>query len=174
VAELHRVAVLCNVEAVKYQHERLTWQVVGDQLVLAGMIDENCDLVKLLDNEVDGHLAMDLAGVTFINSLGVREWIRMQQAATTAKIALELRRVSEPIIHQLNIVPAARGASVVASFYAPYECDHCDREHLMLLDLRTHGAELAKHTAPKLNCPECERPLLFSDPDELYFGFLRA
>lgn len=159
---------------MKYQHERLTWQVVGDQLVLAGAIDEHADLLKLLENEVDGRLNLDLGGVTFINSLGVREWIRMQQAAARASIALELRRVAEPIVHQLNIVPAARGSSTVVSFFAPYECDHCDREHLMLIDVRAHGAELATQKAPKLHCPTCERPLLFSDPDELYFGFLRA
>jgi hypothetical protein len=150
----------------------MTCEVKGGQLVIAGAIDENCDLVRMLDHEIDGKVVLDLGGVTFINSLGVREWIRMQQAAATAQITIELRRVAEPIVHQLNIVPAARGASVVTSFFAPYECDHCDREHLMLLDVRTHAAELAKQKAPPQTCPDCNRPLMFSDPDELYFGFL--
>src|SRR5262245_62066006 len=142
----------------------MTYASSGDQLVLSGAIDESSDLVALLEHEVHGRLALDLAGITFINSLGVREWIRMPQAASTAKITLELRRVAEPIVHQLNIVPAARGASIVTSFFAPYECEDCDREHLMLLDVRTHGIELAKLRAPVLACPSCKRSLMFSDP----------
>ena len=152
----------------------MTYEKAGDQLVLAGSIDETSELIRLLDHEVNGRLALDLAGITFINSLGVREWIRMQQAAATARIRIELRRVAEPIVHQLNIVPAARGVSIVTSFYAPYECEHCDIEHLMLLDVRTHGVELARLRAPGLACPKCKRPLVFSDPPELYFMFLAA
>ena len=37
---------------------------------------------------------------------------------------IELRRVCEPLVHQLNIVPAARGVSMVTSFFAPFHwCD---------------------------------------------------
>jgi len=152
----------------------MSYEKRGDALFLSGAIDETAQLGKLLEHEVDGRLVLDLGGVTFINSLGVRDWIRMQQAAATARIGIELRRVAEPIVHQLNIVPAARGTSIVTSFYAPYECEECDREHLMLLDVRTHGADLAKRIPPKLGCPDCKRPLGFADPPDLYFMFLTS
>lgn len=126
----------------------------GDQLLLAGTIDETAKLQDLVAHAKDGKLVLDLAGITFINSIGVREWCYMQQAAAKAKIAIELRRVAEPMVHQLNIVPAARGVSIVSSFYAPYECDECDREFVMLLDVRTYGTDLAKQRPPTLKCPD--------------------
>ena len=152
----------------------MSFEKRGDALFLAGAIDETAQLGKLLEHAADGSLVLDLGGITFINSLGVRDWIRMQQAAAAAKVRIELRRVAEPIVHQLNIVPATRGVSIVTSFYAPYECEDCDREHVMLLDVRTHGADLARRIPPQLACPDCKRPLVFSDPPELYFTFLTA
>ena len=150
----------------------MTCEVRGNHLTLAGVIDENAQLVRLLDHAKDQRLVIDLGGITFINSLGIREWIRMQQAAEGAQIRIELLRVAEPIVHQFNIRPAARGVSIVTSFFAPYECDNCDAEHLMLLDVRTHGADLAKQTAPAMKCPDCGHAMGFADPPDLYFMFL--
>ena len=150
----------------------MTCDVRGNHLTLAGAIDEHAQLLRVLDHAKDQRLVLDLGGITFINSLGIREWIRMQQAAANAQIAIELRNVAEVLIHQMNIMPAARGVSMVTSFYAPYECDECDAEHSMLLDVRTHGADIAKQRAPVMKCPDCGGELVFADPAELYFMFL--
>lgn len=146
----------------------------GGQLVLSGTIDETAKLVELLTYARDGRLALDLGAITFINSPGVRAWIALQQVAASQRIALELRRVSEPIVHQLNIVPAARGVSLVSSFFAPYECEECDREQVMLLDMRQHGVDLAHMRPPAMTCPDCKRSMSFAHPPELYFTFLSA
>jgi hypothetical protein len=151
---------------------RLTCEVRGNHLMVAGVLDETAQLVRLLDHAQGQRLVLDLGGITFINSLGIREWIRMQQAAAAARIAIELVRVAEPLIHQMNIMPAARGVSIVSSFYAPYECDECDVEHAMLLDVRTHGADLANQRPPIMKCPDCGHELVFLDPPELYFMFM--
>src|SRR5215217_1898116 len=97
-------------------HAAMTCEVRGNRLTLTGAIIENANLVRMLDHAKDQRLILDLGAVTFINSLGIREWIRMQQAAETARIGIELQRVCEPIVHQLNIMPAARGVSLVTSF----------------------------------------------------------
>jgi anti-anti-sigma regulatory factor len=144
----------------------------ADQVLLAGQIDESAKLSDLIPLAKNGRLVLDLAGITFINSIGVREWCYMQQAAAKAKVSIELRRVAEPMVHQLNIVPAARGVSIVSSFFAPYECDECDREYLILLDVRQHGADLARMRAPSQKCPDCKEELVFGHPPELYFTFL--
>jgi anti-anti-sigma regulatory factor len=98
---------------------RITVTEQGDALVLAGAIDETAALPELVGRARGGRLVLDLAGVTFINSLGVRDWIRMQVAAQQAGLAVELRRVSEPLVHQLNMIIAARGAAQITSFFAP-------------------------------------------------------
>ena len=151
---------------------RMSCEVRGDQLFLEGVIDENAKLLDLIGRARNGKLILDLGGVTFINSIGVREWCRMQQAAQNIGLAIELRRVCEPLVHQLNIVPAARGVSIVTSFFAPYECENCDSEHEVVLDVRLHGSALAKMKPPEMPCPDCRKPLVFASMPELYFTFL--
>jgi hypothetical protein len=153
-------------------HPRMTCEVRGNHLTLTGVIDENAQLVRLVEHAREWNLVLDLGGITFVNSLGIREWIRFQQAAAAASIRVELRRVAEPIVHQLNIMPAARGVSLVTSFFTPYVCGGCDGEHAMLLDVRTHSADIANKRAPKMKCPECKHEMEVVDPPELYFMFL--
>src|SRR3954462_14902917 len=106
----------------------VTWQRRGDQVLLTGAIDDQAKLGAVLAEAQDGRLVLDLGAVTFINSLGLREWIRMQAGAVAGNIRVELRRVPEIIVHQLNIVLATRGNSIVTSFYAPYTCEDCDHD----------------------------------------------
>src|SRR5690606_24012401 len=114
---------------------RMQVQPAGNgQLVLTGSIDETAGLLEILGHAHGGRLALDLGGITFINSLGVRDWIRMQSTATEHRIQLELHRVAEVIVHQLNMIIATRGTSKVASFFAPYACDACGREESLLID----------------------------------------
>jgi predicted RNA-binding Zn-ribbon protein involved in translation (DUF1610 family) len=138
--------------------------------VLAGSIDESSELDQLLARAQHASLVLDLAGVTFINSLGVRDWIRMLAAATQRGITVELVRVSEPLIHQLNMIVATRART--HSFFAPYACDGCGREDSMLIDADTHGAELARLIPPGMACPECGTAMVFNDFPERYFSFL--
>jgi eukaryotic-like serine/threonine-protein kinase len=151
---------------------RLNIEPANGQLVLSGAIDETSALNELVMRGQGGRLVLDLAGVTFINSLGVRDWIRMQAEATRQSLAIELRRVSEPIIHQLNMIIATRGTARVSSFYAPYACDACGREESLLVDAITNGASLAQLVPPPMQCPECGAQMAFNDFPERYFSFL--
>ena len=139
---------------------------------IKGAIDEAAQLVPLVAHARGGRLVLDLAGVTFINSVGVREWVHMQREAAAKGVRIELRRVAEVIIHQLNIVPAARGVSIVSSFYAPYECERCETDADCLIDVSAHGAALAHFEPPVMTCPHCKREMEFADPPELYLAFL--
>lgn len=150
---------------------RIVIETQGDALVISGALDESARLAELLDRARGGLLVLDLGGVTFINSLGVRDWIRMQAAAQRAGIAIELRRVSEPVIHQLNMIIATRGARV-RSFFAPYACDACGREESMLIDAVAHARGLAELSPPAMTCAECGARMVFNDFPERYFSFL--
>lgn len=151
---------------------RLTVTPHGDALVLAGAIDETADLMALLARAQGGRLVLDLAGITFINSLGVRDWIRMQATATQTGVALELRRVAEVLIHQLNMIIATRGTARVTSFFAPYACDRCGREESLVVDAVASAAALSRLEPPAQTCPECGSPMAFNDFPERYFSFL--
>ncbi len=154
-------------------HGRMT--VVTERagvLQIGGALDETSGLVELVGRAVEHELVLDLGGVTFINSLGVRDWIRMQAAATKAGVHLEMRKVSEPVVHQLNMIVATRGTGSVSSFYAPYACDACGREESRLIDAVANAAALQKMEAPPMVCPECSQPMAFNDFPERFFSFL--
>lgn len=151
---------------------RMTIDTQGDALILGGAIDEAAALHELIGRARGGRLVLDLAGVTFINSLGVRDWIRMQAAAQQANLAVELRRVSEPLVHQLNMIIATRGNAAVTSFFAPYACDACGREDSLLVDAVAHHAGLTRLEPPPMTCPECGAQMAFNDFPERYFSFL--
>lgn len=151
---------------------RLQVQPGDGQLLLSGAIDETAGLMDLLARAQGGRLVLDLGGVTFINSLGVRDWIRMQAAATQGQLQIELRRVAEVIVHQLNMIIATRGTARVTSFFAPYACDRCGREESLLIDAVAHAAQLAQLQAPAMPCPECGEPMAFNDFPERYFSFV--
>jgi hypothetical protein len=150
---------------------RLTITRTADAIALTGVIDEASYLGELLPAG-PGLLRLDLAGVTFINSLGVREWIRFLATAAQGGVKVELARVSEPLIQQLNMIVAARGQADVLSFYAPYACDACGREESLLIDLAVHRAQLVKGDAPPAKCPECGADMAFNDFPQRYFLFL--
>lgn len=147
-------------------------QKTDGQLALSGAIDETAGLNDLLGQANGGRLVLDLSGITFINSLGVRDWIRMQAKATEQKLQVELRRVAEVIVHQLNMIIATRGTARVTSFYAPYACDACGREESLLVDAVANGDQLAQLQPPTQTCPECGAQMAFNDFPERYFSFL--
>jgi hypothetical protein len=151
----------------------LTYAQRGDKLAIEGAIDDKADVLGLMTHAKAGRLVLDLGAIRFINSIGVREWIRLQQAAAKADVQIELYRVAVVLVHQFNIVPATCGFAIIHSFFAPYLCEECDAEHDMVLDQRLHEADLAKHTPPPMTCPECRRAMVFRDPPELYLSFLR-
>jgi hypothetical protein len=150
---------------------RLTISRTADAIALTGVIDEAAYLAELLPPGA-GVLRLDLAGVTFINSLGVREWIRFLANAAAGGVRVELARVSEPLIQQLNMILAARGQAEVLSFFAPYACDACGREESLLIELAHHRAQLATGEAPPARCPECGAAMAFNDFPQRYFLFL--
>ncbi len=153
---------------------RMTIDPQGDALVIGGAIDESAALHEILSRAIAGRLILDLGGVTFINSLGVRDWIRMQAAAQKSGLAVELRRVAEVLVHQLNMIIATRGNAAVTSFYAPYACDACGREESLLIDAVTNATGLSKLEPPPMTCPECGAAMAFNDFPERYFSFLSS
>jgi anti-anti-sigma regulatory factor/predicted RNA-binding Zn-ribbon protein involved in translation (DUF1610 family) len=153
---------------------RMTIDPQGDALMIGGAIDEAAALHEMVARAIAGRLVLDLGAVTFINSLGVRDWIRMQAAAQKAGLAVELRRVAEPLVHQLNMIIATRGNAAVTSFFAPYACDACGREESLLIDAVTNATGLQNLEAPVMTCPECGAAMAFNDFPERYFSFLSS
>ncbi len=143
----------------------------GLDVVMRGQIDEGTELVGLAD-KTDKAIHIDLERVSFINSVGVREWIRMLRALKKTGIVVRMRRCSEAMIHQMNMIVEAKGSAEVDSFFAPYVCDGCGYEGSMCLDVAPHLEQFRQMQAPPVACPECTQPMEFNEIPERYLLFL--
>jgi hypothetical protein len=144
------------------------------RLTLAGRIDDSAPLVGLVDQVRADDVVIDTGGVVFINSIGVREWMRFLRglAATGSRIRLE--NVAEVIVTQMNLIPDLRIGATVASVQAPYACDKCGAELGALVDVVRHADELRAMRPPTYTCPECGGVMRLADYPDRYFSFLKA
>jgi hypothetical protein len=77
-------------------------------------------------------VVLDLAGVTAINSVGIREWIKWIKAFPEA-VKLKVRHVPKIIVDQINMVAGfLPPGTVIESFYVPYYSDNSGSEKMVL------------------------------------------
>ena len=146
----------------------------GQVLVLTGHVDENSDLVHRTADMVSGdHVAFDAERIETIDSLGVREWLRMTEALTSRGVAVVVRRCSEVMVQQINIMLGSMIAIDVESFMAPYACESCGVETMECLVVADHLGELVADKVPERVCAQCGKAMEFGDLAQRYFSFVR-
>ena len=155
---------------------KLEISIEGDaasrRVTLIGRIDEAAHLDTVVDQIAAREVVIDTAGVFFVNSVGVRDWIRLLRGLDGKGARIVLEGCSEPMVSQLNLIPNARGRADVASLHAPYLCDGCGLDTAMLLPVATYAEELRAMKPPVLRCPECGGEMRLADLPERYFTFL--
>ena len=152
---------------------RMTVRIDGARLVLAGRIDDSAQLGELASQLPGGDVVIDTGGVTFVNSVGIRELIRLVRVLRErGRIMLE--RVADVLVTQVNLVPELARSVTVVSFHAQYACPKCGAEHAPLIDVRVHAELLHLGVAPRLPCPECGAASELADFPERYLGFFKT
>lgn len=137
--------------------------------MLDGQIDDTVQL-KALADEIHDKVVIDLARVSFINSVGVREWVRLLKALHERGVKVIARRCSEALVFQFNMIPQTLEGIAVESFFAPYACASCSAERSICIEVAPHLASLRRAVPPPMACPTCARPMEF---DEIAERFLR-
>lgn len=144
-------------------------QVLPNELVieLIGAIDEDADFKELLGLE-QKTIVFDFDKVSMINSCGIREWIKFLEKLPEA-IHIVYKNCPQIIIEQINMVHGffRKGASI-ESFYAPYYCEECGKEHKAPLK----AEQVKNRKAPKIDCPVCGKEMDFDAIEAQYFSFL--
>jgi anti-anti-sigma regulatory factor len=140
-------------------------------VVMHGQLDERADLESFAKQLADA-VVLDLERITFINSIGVREWIRMLRALEMRKVRVVLRRCSEALVLQMNMILEMQTGTTVESFFAPYLCEDCGHESSRCLDVREHAAGLRRMQLPPQPCGECGSMMQFSEIPARYLLFL--
>jgi len=142
------------------------------RVALRGRLDESAGVSARATAWAAAEVVLDTADVSFINSIGVREWLRLLRGLAEANARVRLERCAEVIIEQINMIPDARGTAEVISFHAPYQCSVCGLEASMLLDVHRHGASMRRMQAPPMTCPDCGQPMDLYEVPEKFFSFL--
>lgn len=144
---------------------RSTATITGNRVTLAGRIDETAQLLPLVAQLPAGPIVVDPEGVTFINSVGMREWVRFLRAAREGReVALE--RVADVLMTQMNLIGELRGLPI-RSFHAQYECRACGAEAQPLVDADPDAL-------PPVPCKECGAAMELADFPERYLSIFRS
>lgn len=147
---------------------RLDVQIHGARMALVGRFDDGVvGLPEMADALPHGDVTIDLEGITFVNSVGMREWVRLVRILKD-RGTITLARVAEGLMGQMNLIPEFKGAVRVASFHAQYACSKCGAEADPLIDAVAHLLELRAKNFPVMACPECGSPMELAEFPERY------
>ena len=99
-------------------------------LTLKGAIDEDANFTQA---PVTGTaVVVDLAGVTAINSVGIREWIKWTKTFP-AGCKMTVRNCPKIVVDQINMVLGfLPSGTKVESFYVPYYSEASGNEKMVL------------------------------------------
>lgn len=148
---------------------RLDVKVAGNRVTLAGRIDDTAALADLPGRLPAGEVVIDTEGVTFVNSIGMREWIRLLRALRDGGRPVILERVADVLMTQMNLIAELAGAMVISSFHAQYVCPSCGHEGTPLVDAAKGLAAM-----PALPCPECGSAMELGDFPERYLMIFKG
>ncbi len=152
--------------------------VTGDaterRLVIRGRLDEGAVLTKHVPAWTARTVVVDSRAVTFINSIGIREWMHFLAGLAAAGAAVVHEACAEVLVEQMCFIPAVRGGGEVRSFHAPYACTACGHEASVLIDVARHRAELDRQETPLVPCGACGQPMGLADVPARWLAFLRG
>ena len=154
------------------RNSRLDLRVEGARVSLTGRIDDTTSFAELTTTLPAGGVTLDTSGVTFVNSIGMREWIRLIRALRE-RGPVVLERVADVLMTQMNMIRELATSVQVTSFHAQYVCSACGHESAPLVEVGAHADSLAAMKAPKLPCPECGVAMDLGDFPERYLSIFR-
>ncbi len=137
----------------------------------SGVIDERFEGKKTASGIKAKKLVLDLGRVVRVSSFGVREWLDFIAAVGRNVEDLYLINCAPKVMNQLNIVSGFTGKGRVVSFFAPYHCEYCDTENIVLLNVDRDFDAISKLKAPDRACAACGNPETFDDDPASYFAF---
>jgi len=156
------------------QNDKLTIEKITvdgkTQIVLKGVIDEDTDFEEI--KKETGPIHLNLSGITGINSLGIRMWVNFwRELSSTPVYYIECPPV---IVRQMSMIPSFSGHAHVMSVYAPYVCNDCEAERLVLISedqLKTSPPNIPE----TISCSSCNNGEMELDGSpRQYFSFKRG
>jgi anti-anti-sigma regulatory factor len=148
-------------------------KVEGTRLVLelSGNVDEDANFLPP-DIGASTDIVLDLEGITAINSVGIREWIKWIKSIPTNG-TLTVRKCPKIVVDQINMVsgflpPAAK----IESFFVPYYSDSSGTEKMILFLNGKEFKDGEVHAPPEVK-DEAGENMEMDVIEAKYFKFLK-
>jgi hypothetical protein len=145
---------------------------------LIGYIGENSPLFDLSLFKIE-KLVIDLGKVSYINSVGIKNWI-LWSRKIPKECQLTLFRVPPSIVNQINVVAGFLPThAVVESILVPYYCDTCSKEDTIVYEKGKHytltnGEVKGTVVHPKdIKCGKSECTYTIDILQSKYFKFIK-
>lgn len=139
---------------------------------LTGAIEENVDLEALI-GDPGPDLIVSSKGVTRINSIGVKTWIKTFQTFAQKGTKITLTECSIPIVEQINLISNFSAGAAIESVYCPYLCQDCGADYVVLF--KTEDVAKVQFQLPKSKCAKCGGANVeFDDIADDYFYFMTS
>ena len=136
---------------------------------IVGAIEENVDLETLI-GPVSGLLQIHCRGITRINSVGVKMWMRYFQSLHKKNIEIEFLECSPAVVEQLNLISNFTCGGNVVSILLPFVCTKCKND--FVASMTTQELRAAQLVIPALKCEKPECAAEFDDDPSEYLYFL--
>ena len=134
---------------------------------LRGVLDENADLSGL--ELAAPPLRLDLGGLTRLNSIGVRNFLKFLQAWGEKPLSYE--HCTSDFVDQMNMIPALLGSrrqAVVTEVAVPFQCESCDHE--TEAQMKVADCKRALNEGPLTRpCDQCGKTMVVHN--DSYFAF---
>lgn len=141
----------------------------GLAVELNGTIEENVNFEQLI-GPFTGNLIVKCRGITRINSVGVKTWMRYFQGLKAQGKTFKFIECPQPVIEQLNMISNFACGGDVISVLLPFSCMKCQNEfvaNIQTQELRAGGLQV-----PAVKCEKVECAARFDDDPDEYLYFL--
>lgn len=136
---------------------------------LAGVMDEFAEFEPL--KMASEPLRLHLGGLTKLNSIGIRNFLRFLADWGPREIYYE--HATSEFIDQVNMIPSMRGVAnqaKILSFNVPWQCLSCDYEDEVFMKADDVAPLIEDGNEPDRKCPKCNADMVLLV--DSYFDFL--
>lgn len=134
-----------------------------DLYCLEGMINEFAALGTIKPTEK--LVKLDLSGITYINSIGCKNWIQLLESLGDRMI--EFHHVSTAMMTGISMLPGLLpprgGRESIKSFYLPFFCIHCNTGHQSLVEPSSLEIIDESVFTGLVACPSCGSPMVVTE-----------
>ncbi len=116
-------------------------------------------------------VVLDLSGVTYLNSCGIRDWSYFLKTLKTGREVV-FDKLPDEVVRTMNMVSNFHGKVPVRSVYRAYGCDHCGHEQMEFFSEGKDYVRGQLPTPPPRNCAKCGKASASFETDEEFFQFL--